>query len=36
MRKLHVDLGKNSYDIIFERGLPKDVDKQIKRQGKKQ
>lgn len=35
MRKLHVDLGKNSYDIIFERGLLKDVGKYIKRDGKK-
>lgn len=35
MRKLHVDLGKNSYDIIFERGLLSHVGDYIKRDGKK-
>lgn len=35
MRKLHVDLGKNSYDIIFERGLISHVGDYVKRDGKK-
>ena len=35
MRKLHVNLGKNSYDIVFERGLLSDVGRYIKRDGKK-
>lgn len=35
MRKLHVDLGKNSYDIIFERGLISSVGDYIARDGKK-
>lgn len=35
MRSLHVNLGKNSYDIIFERGLLSDVGRYVKRDGKK-
>ena len=35
MRTLHVDLGKNSYDIVFERGALEDVGKYIIRDGKK-
>lgn len=35
MRRLHVDLGKNSYDIIFERGLISHVGDYVKRDGKK-
>lgn len=35
MRTLHVDLGKNSYDIVFERGALDDVGKYISRDGKK-
>lgn len=35
MKKLFVDLGKNSYDIIFERGLLSHVGDYIKLDGKK-
>lgn len=35
MRKLHVDLGKNSYDIIFDRGLISRVGEYVGRDGKK-
>ena len=35
MRTLHVDLGKNSYDIVFERGALENVGKHISRAGKK-
>ncbi len=35
MRTLHVDLGKNSYDIVFERGALSDVGKYIGTDGRK-
>lgn len=35
MRTLHVNLGKNSYDIVFERGLLSDVGKYVKREGRR-